>query len=56
MHYATEFPVSLPWWSFAIGIGFSATVGIVFGIVPAVRASGLDSDRGAALRIDGPDT
>ena len=42
VHYATDFPVSLPWWSFAIGIGFSATVGIVFGIVPAVRASGLD--------------
>lgn len=42
VHYATGFPVSLPWWSFAIGIGFSATVGIVFGIVPAVRASGFD--------------
>ena len=42
VHYATGFPVSLPWWSFAIGIGFSATVGIVFGIVPAIRASGLD--------------
>jgi putative ABC transport system permease protein len=36
------FPVSLPWWSFALGIGFSATVGIVFGMVPAVRASRLD--------------
>ena len=42
VHYATEFPVSLPWWSFALGIGFSATVGIVFGIVPAIRASALD--------------
>ncbi len=42
VHHATGFPVSLPWWSFAIGIGFSATVGIVFGIAPAVRASGLD--------------
>ena len=42
VHYATGFPVSLPWWSFAIGTGFSATVGIVFGIVPAIRASGLD--------------
>ena len=42
IHYATGFPVSLPWWSFAIGIGFSAGVGIFFGMVPAVRASRLD--------------
>ena len=42
VNYATGFPVALPWWSFALGISFSATVGIVFGIVPAVRASGLD--------------
>ena len=42
VHYATGFPVSLPWWSFALGIGFSATVGIVFGLFPAVRASSLD--------------
>jgi putative ABC transport system permease protein len=39
---ATGFPISLPWWSFAIGIGFSAGVGIFFGMVPAVRASRLD--------------
>ena len=39
---ATGFPVSLPWWSFAIGLGFSAAVGIFFGMVPAVRASRLD--------------
>jgi putative ABC transport system permease protein len=38
----TGFPVSLPWWSFALGIGFSASVGIFFGMVPAVRASRLD--------------
>jgi putative ABC transport system permease protein len=36
------FPVSLPWWSFAIGIGFSAAVGVFFGMVPAVKASRLD--------------
>jgi putative ABC transport system permease protein len=42
IHLATGFPVSLPWWSFAIGIGFSAGVGIFFGMVPAVRASRLD--------------
>ena len=38
----TGFPISLPWWSFAIGIGFSATVGVFFGMVPAIRASRLD--------------
>ena len=42
VHWATGFPVSLPWWSFAIGIGFSAAVGIFFGMFPAVRASRLD--------------
>ena len=43
VHYATGFPVSLlPWWSFALGIGFSSLVGIVFGLFPAVRASALD--------------
>jgi putative ABC transport system permease protein len=42
INLATGFPISLPWWSFAIGVGFSATVGIVFGMVPAVRASKLD--------------
>jgi putative ABC transport system permease protein len=39
---ATGFPVSLPWWSFALGLGFSVTVGIFFGMVPAVRAARLD--------------
>ncbi len=42
VHYASGFPVSLPWWSFALGVGFSALVGIVFGLVPAVKASSLD--------------
>jgi putative ABC transport system permease protein len=42
VHAATGFPVSLPWWSFALGLGFSAAVGIFFGMVPAVRASRLD--------------
>ena len=38
----TGFPVSLPWWSFAVGLGFSAAVGIFFGMVPAFRAARLD--------------
>ena len=37
-----NFPVSLPVWSFALGFGFSATVGIFFGIYPALKASRLD--------------
>jgi putative ABC transport system permease protein len=42
VHALTDFPVSLPWWSFAIGIGFSATVGIFFGMWPAYKAAKLD--------------
>jgi putative ABC transport system permease protein len=42
VHFATGFPISLPWWSFAIGLGFSASVGIFFGMWPAVKASRLD--------------
>jgi len=40
-HFA-GFPVSLPLWSFALGFGFSAAVGIFFGLFPAFKASRLD--------------
>ncbi len=42
VHLISGFPISLPWWSFAIGIGFSAGVGVFFGMIPAIRASRLD--------------
>jgi putative ABC transport system permease protein len=42
VHLASGFPVSLPWWSFALGLGFSASVGIFFGMYPAFKASRLD--------------
>jgi putative ABC transport system permease protein len=42
VHLLSGFPISLPWWSFALGLGFSASVGIFFGMYPAFRASRLD--------------
>jgi putative ABC transport system permease protein len=42
VHYLSGFPISLPWWSFALGLGFSASVGIFFGLFPAIRAARLD--------------
>jgi putative ABC transport system permease protein len=42
IHLVSGFPISLPWWSFAIGLGFSASVGIFFGMYPAIKASRLD--------------
>ena len=42
IHLVSGFPISLPWWSFALGLGFSAGVGLIFGMAPAIRASRLD--------------
>jgi putative ABC transport system permease protein len=44
----TPLSVSMPWWSFAIGFGFSGGVGIFFGLVPTFRAARLDPNE--ALR------
>ena len=41
-HKATGFPISLPWWSFAIAVGTSSLIGVVSGIYPANRAARLD--------------
>lgn len=41
-HKATGFPISLPWWSFAIAVGTSSLIGVFSGIYPANRAARLD--------------
>jgi putative ABC transport system permease protein len=43
-------PASVPFWSIALAIGFSATVGMVFGLYPAWRAA--KSDPIYALRYE----
>jgi putative ABC transport system permease protein len=35
-------PAAITWWSLALAFGVSATVGIIFGVVPAQRAGRLD--------------
>ena len=47
---AIELPVSTPWDTFALAIGTSALVGLVFGVVPAWRAA--RQDVVAALRAE----
>jgi putative ABC transport system permease protein len=42
IHSLSGFPISLPWWSFVLGLGFSAGVGLLFGMLPAIKASRLD--------------
>ena len=45
------FPISLPWWSFAIGIGFSATVGHLLRHLPGLQGGPARPDRSPPLRI-----
>jgi putative ABC transport system permease protein len=49
VHLVSGFPVSLPWWAFALGLGFSASVGLFFGMWPAFKALASRSNRGAPL-------
>ncbi|MGH9337832.1 MAG: ABC transporter permease, partial [Vicinamibacteria bacterium] len=42
VHWLSGFPISLPWWSFVLGLAFSSGVGLLFGMLPAMKASRLD--------------
>jgi putative ABC transport system permease protein len=35
-------PAHTPWWAIALALGFSGVVGVVFGLLPAVKAANLD--------------
>jgi putative ABC transport system permease protein len=37
-----SFPLSIPPWSYALGVGFSSLIGIAFGLFPANKAARLD--------------
>jgi putative ABC transport system permease protein len=37
-----KFTATIPWWAVAMSFGFSAFVGVVFGMFPAIKAARLD--------------
>ncbi len=47
-------PAHVPFWAILLAVGFSAVVGIFFGIYPAGKASQTRSDRRVAVRVAAP--
>ena len=45
------FPISLPWWSFALGLGFSAVGRHLLRHLPGLQGRAARSDRSAPLRV-----
>jgi putative ABC transport system permease protein len=39
---ALKLPPTIPVWSVFLGVGFSVTIGLIFGVYPAVKAARLD--------------
>ena len=53
VHWLSGFPVSLPWWSFAIGIGFSADDRHLLRPLPRDQGVTAGSDRSVEIRVGG---
>ena len=51
VHWVSGFPVSLPWWSFALGIGFSASDRHLLRPLPRHQGLAARPDRSAEIRI-----
>ena len=51
IHWVSGFPVSLPWWSFAIGIGFSAVDRDILRPLPRHQGIAAGSDRSVEIRV-----
>lgn len=47
----TGFPVSMPWWSFALGVGFSMGGGVLFGMMRCGAGVAPGPDRSAPTRV-----
>ncbi|HXE74909.1 MAG TPA: ABC transporter permease [Candidatus Xenobia bacterium] len=45
-----ELPTRMPWWAVALGVSLATSVGLFFGVYPAIKASRLDPI--AALRME----